>query len=103
MQRRSGSITDTAGSFNEKVLRGRGVRLLEVLQAGERRSERDGCEDHRGQASRFHRGKSRWSDAEIEGIGSWFAQIENIIRQSLSIFLNHLLKTTSHLCYWCAF
>ncbi len=71
------------GAFNEKVLRGRGVRLLEVLQAGERRSERDGCEDHRGQASRFHRGKSRWSDAEIEGIGRCFAQIENIIRQSL--------------------
>ena len=45
MQLRCVSITDTAGAFNEKVLRGRGVRLLEVLQAGERRSERDGCED----------------------------------------------------------
>ena len=64
-------------------MRGRGVRLLEVLQAGEIRSERDGCEDHRGQASRFHRGKSRWSDAKIEGIGHCFAQSENIKRQSL--------------------
>lgn len=47
------------GRSMKKFCEDEGVRLLEVLQAGERRSERDGCEDHRGQASRFHRGKSR--------------------------------------------
>lgn len=47
------------GRSVKKFCEDEGYDYWKFCKAGERRSERDGCEDHRGQASRFHRGKSR--------------------------------------------